>query len=110
MEDGVFSQKGLVCTVIRDKVNINGPDSRKVRAWLARQKDNIEIFYLPAYAPEYNPDEYLNNDLKQQIKNKPRPDSREELVSMTASIPNSIQKQPVRVKSYFRAKHMRYAA
>lgn len=24
----------------------------------------IEIFYLPAYSPELNPDEYLNCDLK----------------------------------------------
>ena len=90
--------------------NLRVHHARKVRAWLAGQKDHIEIFYLPAYAPEYNPDEYLNNDLKQQIKNKPRPDSREELVSTTASILKSIQKRPTRVKSYFRAKHARYAA
>ena len=24
----------------------------------------IEVFYLPAYSPELNPDEYLNNDFK----------------------------------------------
>jgi hypothetical protein len=23
----------------------------------------IELFYLPAYAPDHNPTEYLNNDL-----------------------------------------------
>jgi hypothetical protein len=34
-----------------------------VQEWLTHHKDEIEIFYLPAYAPHYIPDEYLNNDL-----------------------------------------------
>jgi len=29
--------------------------------------DRIELFYLPPYAPEHNPDEFLNNDLKQAM-------------------------------------------
>ena len=35
--------------------------------WLEEHKERIEVFYLPAYSPELNPDEYLNNDLKQTI-------------------------------------------
>ena len=66
----------------------------------------MEIFYLPAYAPEHNPDEYLNNDLKQTIKNKPRAKTRNDLVVATSSILKSIQKRPDRVKSYFHAKHV----
>ena len=46
--------------------------------WHERDKDEIEIFYLPGYAPEHNPDKYLNNDLKQTIKNKPRAKTRDE--------------------------------
>jgi transposase len=42
-----------------------------VQEWLAHHKDEIEIFYLPAYAPDHAPDENLNNDLKQAINNKP---------------------------------------
>ena len=45
--------------------------------WVETHKDQVELFYLPAYAPEHNPDEYLNNDLKQHLKNMPRPDTRE---------------------------------
>ena len=45
--------------------------SGAVQEWLAHHKDEIEIFYLPADAPEHTPDEYLNNDLKWTIKNKP---------------------------------------
>ena len=33
-------------------------------AWVRENKAKIELFYLPPYAPDRNPDEFLNNDLK----------------------------------------------
>ena len=90
--------------------NLRVHHAKAVKEWLAQHKDEIEIFYLPAYAPEHNPDEYLNNDLKQTIKNKPRAKIRDDLVATTSSILKSIQRRLHRVKSYFRAKHVRYAA
>ena len=90
--------------------NLRVHHAKAVMEWLAQHKDEIEIFYLPAYAPEHNPDEYLNNDLKQTIKNKPRAKTRDDLVATTSSILKSIQRRPHRVKSYFHAKHVRYAA
>ncbi|MGH6839039.1 MAG: IS630 family transposase [Methylocella sp.] len=90
--------------------NLRVHHAKTVQEWLARHGQEIEIFYLPAYAPEHNPDEYLNNDLKQTIKNKPRAKTRDDLVATASSILKSIQKRPDRVKSYFHAKHVRYAA
>lgn len=84
--------------------------AKRVVEWVAEHKNKIALFYLPAYAPEHNPDEYLNNDLKQQIKNKPRSDDRKALVAATRSILKSIQRRPARIRSYFRAKHVAYAA
>lgn len=52
--------------------NLRVHHAKMAMEWVDKHKDKIAIFYLPAYAPEYNPDAYLNNDLKQQIKNKPR--------------------------------------
>ena len=42
-------------------------EAAAVDEWLADRKDRIEVFYLPKYAPERNPDEYLNCDLKANI-------------------------------------------
>ncbi len=36
-------------------------------AWVEEHKERIELFFLPAYAPELNPVEYLNNDMKEQV-------------------------------------------
>ena len=39
-------------------------EAKKVDAWAADHQERIEIFLLPRYARERNPDEYLNNDMK----------------------------------------------
>jgi hypothetical protein len=57
-----------------------------------------EPFFLPAYALEYNPDEYLNNDLKRKLKNLPRPDTHEELVQGTTSVLRSLQRSPHKIR------------
>ena len=47
--------------------NLRVHHCRTVKEWLARNTDNIEVFSLPAYSPELNPDEYLNSDLKSAV-------------------------------------------
>ena len=44
--------------------------SAKVRAWLAGREAEIEVFHLPGYSPELNPDEGINGDLKQAVTRK----------------------------------------
>ena len=41
-----------------------------VKKWLAEHTEPIEVFYLPSYSPELNPDERLNGDLKQAIETR----------------------------------------
>jgi transposase len=90
--------------------NLRVHRSVKVSKWVAVHNDEIELLFLPPYAPEHNPDEYLNNDLKQQLKNLPRPDSHEELVQSTTSVLRSLQRRPDRIRAYFHHKDVRYAA
>jgi transposase len=49
-----------------------------VHQWLADKRDRIEVFSLPKYAPERNPDEYLNCDVKANINMDGLPKDREE--------------------------------
>lgn len=44
--------------------NLRVQHSKMVKEWLVSHKDEIEVFFLPPYSPELNPDEYLNCDLK----------------------------------------------
>jgi len=50
------------------RYNLKVHHRRAVNKWLEMKKEQIEVFYLPSYSPELNPDEYLNSDLKQNIR------------------------------------------
>ena len=52
--------------------NLRTHHSKPVKEWLEEHKEEIEVFFLPSYSPELNPDEYLNRDLKLNVhKGKP---------------------------------------
>ena len=42
--------------------NLRVHHAKKVKEWEEENKDKIKLFYLPPYSPEFNPDEYLNQD------------------------------------------------
>jgi transposase len=58
--------------------------SKPVKAWLAEHKDEIEVFYLPSYSPELNPDEMANADIKQAVTKLAPARTKLQLVKATA--------------------------
>ena len=51
--------------LIQDNLRVH--HAKLVKAWLERHQEKIEVFSLPSYSPELNPDEYLNCDLKTNL-------------------------------------------
>ena len=84
--------------------------SHAVQAWLAERRRQIEIFYLPAYSPELNPDESLHADLKQAVTGKPLARGRPELKCRVVNHMRRLSKLPGRVRSFFHRPTARYAA
>lgn len=83
--------------------------AKAVRAWLDEHAERIRMFLLPGYAPELNPDELLNHDVKQAV-GKTRPRDRDALKSALRSWLHRRQKQPHVIRNFFHAEHVRYAA
>ncbi len=94
--------------LILDNLRIH--HSKRVSEWLLKHKDEIEVFFLPPYAPEYNPDEYLNSDLKQGVGNRPMPRCEKDIVKNIRSHLKSLQLRPDKISSFFHAPSVRYAA
>ena len=95
-----------LCTDAGQKVflivdNLKVHHASKVKKWVANHAHEIELFYLPAYAPDHNPDEYLNNDLKQKLRQQPQPATQDELIENTRAVLRAIQRSPRRIQSYF---------
>jgi transposase len=80
-----------------------------VRDWQEKQADFITIFNLPSYAPELNPVEYLNNNLKRVLLYKGYSKNENEVEQKAMSIMRSIQSTKNRVESFFDNEYVKYA-
>jgi transposase len=90
--------------------NLRVHHSKKVMAWLEKYRDEIELFYLPPYAPEYNPGELLNADLKRAVGKRSMPRSQDELEHNVRSHLKAVQLRPCKIRSFFSFKTTTYAA
>ena len=90
--------------------NLRVHHSKPVKAWVAEHKDEIELFYLPSYSPELNPEERLNSDLKQKMRNQVPARTKAKLRAATEAYMTKIENDPGRVKAYFQDTYVKYAA
>lgn len=90
--------------------NLQVHKAAKVQAWVAEHRERIELFYLPAYAPEHNPDEFLHSDLKRSLGRRPAVRNKAALESRLRGYLRRLQRQPERVRAFFQAPTTRYAA
>ena len=90
--------------------NLRVHHSYKARDWIQEHSEQIEVFFLPPYSPELNPDEYLNCDLKAGVHSGPPARSREQLAKKALSHLRKLQKLPKRVMKYFKHPKIAYAS
>jgi transposase len=90
--------------------NLRVHHSRIVKEWVEQHHDKIELFFLPSYSPELNPDEYLKCDLKAGVHSGVPARSKGQLKSKAISHLRMLQKKPNRVKKYFKHPKINYAA
>jgi transposase len=90
--------------------NLRVHHSYMVKDWLSEHEDQIELFFLPSYSPELNPDEYLNCDLKDGVHSGVPARSKGQLNKKAVSHLRMLQKRPDRVKKYFKHPKIAYAA
>ena len=90
--------------------NLRVHHAKLVTACLAEHQGDIQVFYLPSYSPEMNPDEYLNGDLKVGVAAKVPARDKRQLKKAAVSHLRMLQQRPERVKKYFEHPAIRYAA
>lgn len=81
-----------------------------VKRWLEKEDRRIRMFFLPAYSPQLNPDELLNQDTKTNAIGRRRPASSSEMKANLRSYLWSTQRRPDIVQNYFKEEHVAYAA
>ena len=84
--------------------------TKKLNEWLETSKARIEVFFLPPYSPELNPQEYVNQDVKTNVIGKKRPINKEQMKHNVENFMNKKKKNRKQVQKYFRERHVLYAA
>jgi transposase len=90
--------------------NLRVHHSKLVKAWVAERKEQIELFYLPSYSPQLNPEERLNADLKQEMGKRVPVRTKAKLREAANEHMLMLEKTPERVIGYFQDRRVRYAA
>lgn len=84
--------------------------SKAVRDFVRAHRSQLRIFFLPKRAPEFNPDEQVWNDLKNNHIGKQPVKSKEDLLERLRSALTALQENGKRIKSFFQLPDTKYAS
>lgn len=104
------SQKNKAPKVFLLLDNLKVHHAKAVQAWLQDNKEHIEVFYLPSYSPDLNPNELLNADLKAAITTKAPARRKGQLKEAAIGHLRHLQKLPKKVQGFFGKDPVKYAA
>jgi transposase len=106
--EALVADNGRKVFLILDNLGVH--HCKPVKQWLAEHSEQMEVFYLPSYSPELNPEERLNADLKHVIGRKVPVRTKAKLRAAAEQHMEVIGSEPERVKAYFRDPRVKYAA
>ena len=89
--------------------NLRVHHGNMVAEWVSRHRDKIELFFLPPYAPERNPDEYLNHALKLSVHSGGLPECSSDIRHKTSSFMHTLQRNKDKVSAFFSHPLISYA-
>ena len=104
----LIKQAGRKIFLVLDNLGVH--HCKPVKQWLAEHVAEMEVFYLPSYSPELNPDERLNADLKHAMGSKVPMRTKAKLQIAAALHMDELANTPDRVKAFFRDPLVAYAA
>lgn len=99
--------RSSVLSLILDNLRVH--HSKICKAWVAQHSEQIELFYLPSYSPQLNPEERLNSDLKQEMSKRVPVRTKAKLRAATEHMA-MLEQNPERVMSDFQDRRVKYAA
>lgn len=83
--------------------------AKKVKAFIADETaGRLELFFLPPYSPELNPDEWVWKNIKRDRIGRQAAQSRDELKLFAQAALHRLQKLPRLLRSFFSDPHLAY--
>lgn len=89
--------------------NLRVHHSELVKEWVAANSKKIELFFLPSYSPDLNPDEHVNADLKFGVGSKATVRTKDKLHDLIDFHMTTLFTEPERIMRYFQDPAISYA-
>ena len=74
---------------------------KDTKKWLSERKDKIEVLFLPKYAPDLNPVEYMNHDLKANAFRRGAPVNMKAMQDGIIEFLRRKKSAPAKIQAYF---------
>lgn len=73
----------------------------KVKTFIQSAGANLQLFFLPAYSPDLNPDECVRNNVKNDLIGRTAIRGKGDLKAKAVSALRHLQKSPAKVRGFF---------
>jgi transposase len=84
--------------------------SKKVKAYVSEHQDKLELFYLPPYCPDMNPQELVNQDVKANSNNFRSLKTLKDLTINLRYYLTKIQFDQFKIMNFFTKEEVKYSA
>lgn len=106
----LLEDAGVPVSLIVDNLKVHHATCLKTWFSEMEREKNFRIHYLPSYAPEYNPEEYLNRNIKAAAAEQALPASQQAAVLQTTATLQRHRDDRESVRRLFKNEKVRYAA
>ena len=84
--------------------------SAAVAKFVAAHAARLNVYRLPTYSPDLNPDELVNNDVKSSALGRKRPRNQKQMIRNIRTHMQQRKDDPPLVRRFFQEESVRYAA
>jgi transposase len=84
--------------------------AKKTQAFVAASGGKLQLFYLPPYSPDRNPDELVWKHLKADTVGRMVTTSKVDFKAKVVSSMYSLQKRPAKIRAFYQKPSLKYAA
>lgn len=82
--------------------------SKETAAWLKEHEDRIELFFLPPYSPDLNPDEWVWKNVKHDSIYRVVPQKPGQLFAIASKALHALWRTPEKIRGFFADPNLAY--
>jgi transposase len=88
--------------------NVRYHTSKDTSEWAEEHRDRIELFFLPSYSPDLNPDEWVWKNVKNDHIAREVPQRRGHLFEIARRALRGLRAAPDKIRAFFNDPHLAY--